>query len=118
MKSASEKLFLDLHTMSAPSGEERTLGAAAQVERARWCCRRFDSDTHSGTVGQCHSHGLGLISLWAARERLPPRIAAFPTPPQNDNSECVFRNQKRASESRHTHREKARWDWLKPVPTP
>ena len=44
--------------------------------------------------------------------------AAFPTPPQNDNSECVFRNQKRASESRHTHREKARWDWLKPVPTP
>jgi hypothetical protein len=28
------KLFLDLHTVSAPSGEERTLGAAAQVERA------------------------------------------------------------------------------------
>ena len=48
----------------------------------------------------------------------PAKGAAFPTPPQNDNSECVFRNQKRASESRHTHRERARWDWLKPVPTP
>jgi len=33
VKSASAKLFLDLHTMSAPSGEERTLDAAAQVER-------------------------------------------------------------------------------------
>ena len=35
VKSASAKLFLDLHTVSAPSGEERTLGAAAQVERAK-----------------------------------------------------------------------------------
>ena len=46
VKSASAKLFLDLHTVSAPSGEhdvERTLGAAAQVERAGRCCRRFDS---------------------------------------------------------------------------
>ena len=34
VKSASPKLFLDLHTMSAPSGEERTLEEAAQVERA------------------------------------------------------------------------------------
>ena len=47
VKSPSAKLFLDLHTVSAPSGEERTLGAAAQVERARWCCRRFDSGTHA-----------------------------------------------------------------------
>ena len=47
VKSASAKLFLDLHTVLAPSGEERTLGAAAQVERARWCCRRFDSGTHA-----------------------------------------------------------------------
>merc|ERR1712086_892527 len=45
VKSASEKLFLDLHTMSAPSGEERTLEEAAQVERATWCCRRFDRNT-------------------------------------------------------------------------
>ena len=34
VKSASAKLFLDLHTVSALSGEERTLNAAAQVERA------------------------------------------------------------------------------------
>ena len=38
MKSASAKLLPDLHTMSAPSGEdmgeELTLDAAAQVERA------------------------------------------------------------------------------------
>ena len=39
VKSASAKLFLDLHTVLAPSGEERTLGAAAQVERARLCLR-------------------------------------------------------------------------------
>ena len=47
VKSASPKLFLDLHTVLAPSGEERTLNAAAQVERARWCYRRFDSDTQT-----------------------------------------------------------------------
>ena len=34
MKSMSADMFLDLLTMSAPSGEERKLGAAAQVERA------------------------------------------------------------------------------------
>ena len=32
MKSMSADMFLDLLTMSAPSGEERKLGAAAQVE--------------------------------------------------------------------------------------
>jgi hypothetical protein len=37
VKSASARLFPDLHTMSAPSGEERTLEEAAQVERAAWC---------------------------------------------------------------------------------
>ena len=47
VKSASAKLFLDLYTVLAPSGEERTLGAAAQVERTGWCCRRFDSDTQT-----------------------------------------------------------------------
>jgi len=48
VKSASAKLFLDLHTVSAPSGEERKLGAAAQVERTRGqCCRRFDGGTHA-----------------------------------------------------------------------
>ena len=47
VKSASAKLFLDLHTVLAPSGEERTLDTSAQVERARWCCRRLDSGTHA-----------------------------------------------------------------------
>ena len=42
VKSASAKLFLDLHTVLAPSGEERTLGAAAQLERAARCCRHQD----------------------------------------------------------------------------
>eukprot|EP00964_Phaeocystis_antarctica_P018390 scaffold10160_cov54-Phaeocystis_antarctica.AAC.1 len=42
VKSASAKLFLDLHTVSAPSGEQRRTGASAQVERAGRCCRRFD----------------------------------------------------------------------------
>ena len=47
VKSVSAKLFLDLHTMSAPSGEERTLDTSAQVERATRCCRRFDGRTHA-----------------------------------------------------------------------
>ena len=47
VKSASAELFLGLHTVLAPSGEERTLGAAAQVERAGRCYRRSDSDTHA-----------------------------------------------------------------------
>ena len=34
MMSMSEDMFLDLPTMSAPSGEERKLRASAQVERA------------------------------------------------------------------------------------
>ena len=47
LKSASEKLFLGLHTVLAPSGEERTLDTSAQVERAEQCCRCFDSDTRA-----------------------------------------------------------------------
>ena len=47
MKSMSADMFLDLLTMSAPSGEERKLGAAAQVERAGRCCRRPDSGMHT-----------------------------------------------------------------------
>ena len=41
VKSASAKLFLDLHTVLAPSGEERRTSASAQVERAALCFRRF-----------------------------------------------------------------------------
>ena len=47
VKSASAKLFLDLHTMLAPSGEERTLDTSAQVERTGRCCRRPGSDTQA-----------------------------------------------------------------------
>ena len=47
MKSMSADMFLDLPTMSAPSGEERRTDASAQVERAGWCCRRPDSGTHT-----------------------------------------------------------------------
>jgi hypothetical protein len=47
VKRASAKLFPDLHTVSAPSGEERTLDTSAQVERAGRCCRRFNSGTHA-----------------------------------------------------------------------
>ena len=43
VKSMSAGMFLDLLTMSAPSGEERKLGAAAQVERAGLCLRRFSA---------------------------------------------------------------------------
>ena len=58
VKSASAKLFLDLHTVSAPSGEERTLGAAAQVERATRCCQR--SFCHTATL-----RSLGLLAVLA-----------------------------------------------------
>ena len=51
VKSASAKLFPDLHTMLAPSGEERTLGAAAQVERAAWCCGANVTGTRRQVVG-------------------------------------------------------------------
>ncbi len=64
MKSMSADMFLDLLTMSAPSGEERKLGAAAQVERAGLCLRRFSgtrlcaaeaaaSETSGLSVGDC-----------------------------------------------------------------
>ena len=36
VKSASAKLFLDLHTVLAPSGEERTLGGGSRTGRAHW----------------------------------------------------------------------------------
>ena len=77
VKSASAKLFLDLHTVSAPSGEERMLDAAAQVERARWCCRRFDSGTHAWC-----GHATVMVLVSAARERLHPRSALLSTVPR------------------------------------
>ena len=53
VKSASAKLFLDLHTVLAPSGEERTLEEAAQVERAAWCCGQRNRNTPTS----CRSFG-------------------------------------------------------------
>ena len=50
----SAKLFLDLHTVLAPSGEERTLDTSAQVERAALtlCLRRsYEMRTAGCTVG-------------------------------------------------------------------
>ena len=54
MKSASAKLFLDLHTVLVPSGEERTrtLNAAAQFERAALCLSaELEMRTAGCTVG-------------------------------------------------------------------
>ena len=73
VKSASAKLFLDLHTVSAPSGEERTLDAAAQVERAARCCRRFDSGTQT-----CCGHATVMVLVSSASgPRVSGCIRAF-----------------------------------------
>ena len=53
VKSASPKLFLDLHTVLAPSGEQRRTGASAQVERA--------------TCSRPESRMLSLVSLSLSR---------------------------------------------------
>jgi hypothetical protein len=74
VKSASAKLFPDLHTESAPSGEERTLDTSAQVERTGRCCRRFDSDTRAW-CGSVNVMVLVSQPHRAARERLHPRSA-------------------------------------------
>ena len=75
VKSASAKLFPDLHTMSAPSGEERTLDTSAQRSNALDGTAAALTVAHARVVWPCHCHGLGLISLRAARERLHPRSA-------------------------------------------
>ena len=66
VKSASAKLFLDLHTVSAPSGEERTLDTSAQVERAGRCCRCFDS----GTQTRCGSATVMVLVSTASGPRV------------------------------------------------
>ena len=81
VKSASAKLFLDLHTVLAPSGEERPLGAAAQVERTGWCCRHFDSGTHAWCG---HATVMVLVSSASGPRvsgRLPPRAAILSSVP-------------------------------------
>ena len=83
VKSASAKLFLDLHTVLAPSGEERTLDTSAQVERAGRCCRRPGSDTQArwGSVSVTVMVLVCLVSLRAARERLHSHAAILSSAP-------------------------------------
>jgi hypothetical protein len=51
MKSMSADMFMDLTTMSAPSGEERTPRTSARVERAELChCLRRFSGAQPGAV--------------------------------------------------------------------
>jgi len=59
VKSASAKLFLDLHTVSAPSGEERTLGAAAQRSNA------LDGAAAALTVTPGRSVAVSLSWSWS-----------------------------------------------------
>eukprot|EP00964_Phaeocystis_antarctica_P052120 scaffold30493_cov64-Phaeocystis_antarctica.AAC.1 len=74
VKSASAKLFLDLHTVLALSGEERTLGAAAQVERAALCFRHSDSGTHAWCG---HATVMVLVSSASG-----PRVRGCPRAPR------------------------------------
>ena len=59
MKSASAKLFLDLHTVSAPSGEERTLKAAAQVENA------LDGVRVAAALKAARTRGVAMPLSWS-----------------------------------------------------
>eukprot|EP00964_Phaeocystis_antarctica_P024556 scaffold13757_cov73-Phaeocystis_antarctica.AAC.2 len=74
VKSASEKLFLDLHTVLAPSGEERTLDTSAQVERTGRCCRRSNSDTQT----RCGS-GIAMVLVSSASG---PRVSGCTRAPR------------------------------------
>ena len=79
MKSMSADMFLDLLTMSAPSGEERKLGAAARG-RARWamppplqrstagCARACSAEAAASessglSVGGCPGRAMVLVRL-------------------------------------------------------
>ena len=67
--------------MSAPSGEQRRTGAAAQFERAGRCCR-INSAAAALTVARTRGVAVPLSWSWShqpqgrgARERLHPRSA-------------------------------------------
>ena len=53
VKSTSAKLLLALHDRVGPSGEERTLDAAAQVERAALRYASAASASHSRVYSGC-----------------------------------------------------------------
>ncbi len=102
VKSASAKLFLDLHTVSAPSGEERTLGDAAQVERTGRCCRRFDGRTHAW----CGRAAVMVLVPSASG----PRVSGVPRCPLNFHPHPVTRSG-RGRARRHRVMELAsQWD--------
>ena len=61
-------LALAMHTMSAPSGEERTLGEAAQVERAAWCC--------AANVTETRRHVVGVFLTWSWSQQPEGRACA------------------------------------------
>ena len=97
-RNMSADMLLDLPTISAPSGEERTPRTSAQVERAGLCLRRFrGAQPGVRCVPQlkrrCLKPYLGLVSesgrlhsrssiLWAVPRTLymymHPRTAALP----------------------------------------
>ena len=68
VKSASAKLFLDLHTVLAPSGEERTLEEAAQVERA--ACGA------AANVTGTRRHVVGVFLTWSWSQQHEGRACA------------------------------------------
>jgi hypothetical protein len=81
LKSTSAKLFLDLHTVrvGAEWRGERTLGAAAQVERG------YALDGAAAALTVAHTRGVAMPLSWswshhslrAARQRLHPRSAVL-----------------------------------------
>ena len=65
MKSMSADMFLDLLTMSAPSGEECTPRTSAQVERAGLCLRRFSGaqpGVRCAEAAASETSGLSVLS--------------------------------------------------------
>ena len=83
-------LFLDLHIIHVgASGEERTLSAAAQVERAGWYCRRFDSDTQA----RCGSVTVMVLVSSASGPRVrgcPHAPRYFRPSPLRPVRDCTF----------------------------
>ena len=73
VKSASAELSSDFLTVSALSGAERTLDAAAQLERAARCCRAPDSSTHAC----CGSATVLVLVSSASGPRVSGCIRAF-----------------------------------------
>ena len=82
MKSMSADMFLDLPTMSAPSGEERRTGASAQVERAGLCLPLLET-VHNRVYG-CTAEAAASESSGLRRWRLRWRAWAVPPPPVAD----------------------------------